>query len=1109
MLPSARRAELSREYFDNSYLSRKAFEGGGEGVAHAHDHAYGGGGRDGDDCELPSTKCGGSSLSRTTAGLTTFDDDVDGSRFGGGGGGGRGGRSRLGGHGERLRNQRDLGAAGLSPQHHQRQTTSSFKDVPDYESDFSEDDSLGSMLSEESQGVSTTSRSSVLDTAAGQIWGMLCSLDDLVLEVKGNVCQCQRLGARLAALKKPMVAVHRGRQAADHAVLSTIKDLVTEAQRFMERFLDPYWWRKGAGHKEESEMFRELTFRLGFLMQAPPGFQKQSQEEDNGDRLKDMADLQSSLEGTLRRTKDERLANDIMQVLSRLRLRTAVAEGTSPEIDFENLVLSPDRRSPDNDGLSLGNGGFGTVFAASLNARPVAVKRLNNQNVRPELLQGMRREIQAFHALKFDFVVKTLGACTVRPNLCIVQERAQTSLYNVLHEPDLYAPLPTEEKAAMLYDIARGLQYLHIKKITHGNVKSTNVLVFENNCLKVSDFGLIAVRESQSGHGGGDTVPSAAWTAPEVLDDQDPSHLSDVYSFGILTHEVLTQRVPFAGKSVAKVITAVVAKGHRPGYLEGEEATFPRGLVKLADVCWTQDPAARPRSLIPIVTELGHIVHALGRDPRPKPYAQCPGESALTTPTGELSAPSPSSARERAVSRAKMTEQERRINDLEEELRALKMSEGMSGGGRDLMFRNQVEGSGGRRGGSGCGGIVAGARSKGSSAENGVPEERNALRALYTATQGPGWIKQAGWETNAPDLSSWYGVVCGEGGHVIGLQLPSNNLQAGQIPHELVALTRVKVMVLSDNLLEGPLPAEFGSFFWLTELDLSMNDLTGAIPASLSNALSLERLFLQCNGLAGIVPRSLQKLKNLKVFVADWRDLCDTHPFRKFRKASPAPTQAEIERAMSETRTAARERSLVSSKVTTAEAASARNRTTGGAYGAATPVSPMSRANSGMVSGNATPSAASTPLRGRFPMVRKFMGGPGSSTSRQSSPSAEMRNVGGRFGVDVDVGLAGGGGGGGGRGRGRGYDGGAWGGGRVSGSNSNSLGAQFPAAAPTAPYRGEDGMQSKAKAKAEANAPPPSRRWKHALSSAGKVFKEVVGGDLHPGYTNEGARVQK
>ena len=70
-------------------------------------------------------------------------------------------------------------------------------------------------------------------------------------------------------------------------------------------------------------------------------------------------------------------------------------------------------------------------------------------------------------------------------------------------------------------------------------------------------------------------------------------HNAAAASFGVLVHEVLTQRVPFAGKSVAKVITAVVAKGHRPGYLEGEEAGCNPALVKLADVCWTQDPAVR------------------------------------------------------------------------------------------------------------------------------------------------------------------------------------------------------------------------------------------------------------------------------------------------------------------------------------------------------------------------------------------------------------------------------------------------------------------------------------------------------------------------------------
>lgn len=57
----------------------------------------------------------------------------------------------------------------------------------------------------------------------------------MLLSPQANACQCQRLGARLAALKKPMVAVHRGRQTADAAVLTTIKDLVTEAQNFVER----------------------------------------------------------------------------------------------------------------------------------------------------------------------------------------------------------------------------------------------------------------------------------------------------------------------------------------------------------------------------------------------------------------------------------------------------------------------------------------------------------------------------------------------------------------------------------------------------------------------------------------------------------------------------------------------------------------------------------------------------------------------------------------------------------------------------------------------------------------------------------------------------------
>lgn len=70
---------------------------------------------------------------------------------------------------------------------------------------------------------------------------------------------------------------------------------------------------------------------------------------------------------------------------------------------------------------------------------------------------------------QFDFVVKTFGGCTTRPNICIVAERASHSLFDLLHHRgDFSSPCPapsealsSREKAAMLYDVARGLQVHH------------------------------------------------------------------------------------------------------------------------------------------------------------------------------------------------------------------------------------------------------------------------------------------------------------------------------------------------------------------------------------------------------------------------------------------------------------------------------------------------------------------------------------------------------------------------------------------------------------------------------------------------------------------------
>lgn len=145
---------------------------------HLDDSSGGGGGGRGGAADARRKPFGkgaaGSIRSRTTAGLTTFEDDLD-SGFG------SSGRPGLGGGGGHQDGSSSASHGGFSQHHHGGGGgPSPFTDSPGYDSEFSDDDSLGSMLS----GDSPRSRSSVPDSEAGQIWGMLCSLDDLVLEVK-------------------------------------------------------------------------------------------------------------------------------------------------------------------------------------------------------------------------------------------------------------------------------------------------------------------------------------------------------------------------------------------------------------------------------------------------------------------------------------------------------------------------------------------------------------------------------------------------------------------------------------------------------------------------------------------------------------------------------------------------------------------------------------------------------------------------------------------------------------------------------------------------------------------------------------------------------------
>ena len=134
--------------------------------------------------------------------------------------------------------------------------------------------------------------------------------------------------------------------------------------------------------------------------------------------------------------------------------------------------------------------------------------------------------------------------------------------------------------------------------------------------------------------------------------------------------------------------------------------------------------------------------------------------------------------------------------------------------------------------------------------------DREALVALYNATNGENWFESDNWLSDAPP-GEWYGVTTNDDGRVIALVLDDNNL-SGEIPAELGSLSNLTDLFLQDNLLSGEIPAELGSLSNLESLRLGGNSLSGEIPAELGSLSNLEYLVLHSNELSGCVPSSLE-----------------------------------------------------------------------------------------------------------------------------------------------------------------------------------------------------------------------------------------------------------
>ena len=191
---------------------------------------------------------------------------------------------------------------------------------------------------------------------------------------------------------------------------------------------------------------------------------------------------------------------------------------------------------------------------------------------------------------------------------------------------------------------------------------------------------------------------------------------------------------------------------------------------------------------------------------------------------------------------------------------------------------------------------------------NTSPEtDREALVALYNATDGPNWANNENWLSGDP-IGEWYGVRTDDNGRVTWLFLYENRL-SGEIPAELGNLANLTQMALSGNELSGAIPSELSNLSNLEGLSLPDNRLSGEIPPELSSLSNLDQLRLNNNELSGEIPSELGQLSNLESLVLSDNELRGCVPSSlqdrlimafsdlgglPFCGAEPAPTTIEL-----------------------------------------------------------------------------------------------------------------------------------------------------------------------------------------------------------------------
>jgi serine/threonine protein kinase/tetratricopeptide (TPR) repeat protein len=290
---------------------------------------------------------------------------------------------------------------------------------------------------------------------------------------------------------------------------------------------------------------------------------------------------------------------------------------------------------------AIGAGGMGEVYRATdmKLGRDVALKILPpNVASDPERLARFQREARAVAALNHPNVVTLYSVEESDGVQFLTMELIEgQSLDRVIPANGL----PVERIVEIARALADALAAAHEKSIIHRDLKPANVMVTTEDRVKVLDFGLAKDLGAET-HGGatqtsagltqvGIVMGTPAYMSPEQVSGRTLDHRTDIFSLGVILHEMATGRRPFEGTSSAELVSSILRDN--PPLVTDVRADLPGDLARVIRRCLEKDPRHRVQTARDVSNEFRDMTRTASHS------APTPTSATHATPAPDSGAP--------------------------------------------------------------------------------------------------------------------------------------------------------------------------------------------------------------------------------------------------------------------------------------------------------------------------------------------------------------------------------------------------------------------------------------------------------------------------------------